>query len=206
MTTTARHPLVEGYLKRLRADAAALPVDQAHELLADIEEHLRAALPHDATETQVRNVLERLGAPEDLVAAASGDPETPAPGPRSFASPSGAIACLVIAEVLFILFPIAIAVWIIGLVMLGRATVWTEREKGWGFLALGTGFPAITMAALAGTMVTTTCESWASSDGSSGTTCGGTNWVAIVAWTLTLGYLALQAFTAWRLLRSARRP
>ena len=39
MTTTARHPLVEDYLRRLRTESARLPTDQARELLADIDEH-----------------------------------------------------------------------------------------------------------------------------------------------------------------------
>jgi uncharacterized membrane protein len=206
MTTTARHPLVEDYLRRLWTEAGALPVDEARELLADIEEHLSAALPPHASETQVRNVLERLGTPADLVASADDAPGTPAPKPKSFASPSGAIACLVFAELLFILFPLATMLWILGLVMLARATVWTEREKVLGYLALGTGFPVVGVLLALTTGVATSCESWSSSDGSSGTTCGGTNWGAIVAWVLTLGYLVFQAFTAWRLLRSARRP
>jgi uncharacterized membrane protein len=204
MTTTARHPLVEDYLRRLWAEAAALPVDQARELLADIEEHLGAALPPAASETQVRNVLERLGEPAALVAAAHEDEPT-THRPKSFASPSGAIACLVLAELLFILFPLAIVLWVLGLVMLARATVWTEREKTLGFLGLGSGFPLVAVFVGLTLGVSTTCTSWSTSDGSSGTTCGGANWGAIVAWVLTLGYLAFQASTVWRLLRSARR-
>ena len=34
---------------------------------------------------------------------------------------------------------------------------------------------------------------------------GGFNWAAVIAWTLTLGYLALQVFTVWQLVRSVRR-
>jgi len=202
MTTQARHPLVEDYLRRLWVEAGRLPVDQARELLADIEEHLGAAVAPGASEAEVRNALERLGSPVDLVAAAS---DTEPPSPKPFASPSGAIACLLIAELLFIVFPVALVVWVIGLVMMARATVWTEREKVLGFLALGTGFPVVGVVLGLSLGVATSCESWSSSDGTSGTTCGGTNWGAIVAWTLTLGYLAFQALTAWRLARSARR-
>ena len=202
MTTTARHPLVEDYLKRLWVEAARLPVDQARELVADIEEHLVAALPQGASETEVRNVLERLGTPRELVSEAGGPPEE---GSRSFASPTGAIICLVAAEILFVLLPVSIPLWIVGLVMMARTQVWNERQKWLGFLGLGSGFPAVFAFGVAATLSTRSCTSWSSSDGTSGSTCGGVDWVAIAAWTLTLGYLALQAFTIWRLVRSAQR-
>jgi len=205
MTTAARHPLVEDYLRRLSSEAARLPVDQSRELVADIDEHLLAALPGDASEAEVRNVLERLGTPDELVSAAGATLPPPAAAPRRFASPGGAIGCLVVAEVLFITGPLALVVWVVGLVMMARASVWTDREKWRGFLAVGSGFPVVVLLFFASTMVATTCESWSSSDGTSGTTCGGTNWVAIVAWSLTLAYLALQVFTIWGLVRSARR-
>jgi hypothetical protein len=207
MTTAARHPLVEDYLKRLWSEAARLPVDQARELVADIEEHLLAALPHDASEAEVRNVLERLGTPTALVTEAGGfTPPAVTPAARTFASPGGAIGCLVVAELLFITGPIALVIWILGLVMMARVMVWTDREKWLGFIALGSGFPASVVLAFGAVMVAPPgCASWASSDGTTGTTCGGVNWVAVIAWTVTLGYLALQAFTIWRLVRSARR-
>ncbi len=149
--------------------------------MADIDEHLLAALRHDASEAEVRNVLERLGTPRELVSAA-GATLPPAPSRRG-RSPRrvGAIGCLVVAELLFITGPIALVVWVLGLVMMARATVWTDREKWLGFLAVGSGFPAAVVFFFAATIVTTSCESWSSSDGTSGTTCGGVNWVAIVA-------------------------
>jgi hypothetical protein len=110
-----------------------------------------------------------------------------------------------VAEILFITGPVALVVWVLGLVMMARATVWTDRERSLGFLAVGSGFPAALVFFFAATIVTTSCASWSSSDGTSGTTCGGVNWVAVVAWTLTLAYVALQVFTIWLLLRSARR-
>jgi uncharacterized membrane protein len=202
MTTTARHPLVEDYLKRLWAEAAQLPVDQARELVADIDEHLVAALPEGASEAEVRNVLERLGTPGELVAAAGGPPEERS---RTFASPTGAIVCLVAAEVLCLLLPMSIPLWILGLVMMARAQVWSDREKWLGMIGLGSGFPVAIVFLAASTLAMRSCTSWATSDGASGSTCGGVDWVAIVAWTVALGYVALQAFTIWRLVRSARR-
>ena len=203
MTTTARHPLVEDYLRSLRHEAARLPESQAGELVADIDEHLEVALPEGATEAEVRNVLERLGTPAELVDAAG--PPPPAPGSRSFASPTGAIICLLAAEILCVLLPVSVPVWILGLVMMARAQVWDERQKWLGFLGVGSGFPVAIVFVAVGTLATRSCSSWSSSDGTSGSTCGGVDWVAVTAWTVVIAYLALQVFTVWRLTRAARR-
>ena len=205
MTTAARRPLVEDYLTRLRTEAARLPADQARELVADIDEHLQSALSHDASEAQVRNVLERLGTPRELVTEAGDAPETPARGWRSLASPTGAIACLVIAELSFFTLVLAWAIWVVGLVMMARTPVWTYREKWLGFIGLGSGLPAVSVLFFAGSFTASSCTQVFEKGRLVQDTCAGVNWVAVVAWTVTLGYLALQAFTIWRLVRSARR-
>ncbi len=64
--------LVRGYLERLRAAATGLPPDRREELLAEVREHIGAALtaePGGPTEVSVRNVLDRLGPPEEIVRA-----------------------------------------------------------------------------------------------------------------------------------------
>jgi hypothetical protein len=66
-------PLVEGYLRHLEAVASALPAYRREELLTEIRAHLAEALrpvpPGD--EAAVRSVLDRLGSPEEIVAAAA---------------------------------------------------------------------------------------------------------------------------------------
>jgi hypothetical protein len=66
-------PLVEDYLRHLEAVASALPAYRREELLTEIREHLAEALrpvpPGD--EAAVRSVLDRLGSPEEIVAAAA---------------------------------------------------------------------------------------------------------------------------------------
>ena len=69
--------LVRGYLERLRAAAAGLPPDRREELLAEVREHIGVALsaePGEPTEVSVRNVLDRLGPPEEIVRAEHEDP------------------------------------------------------------------------------------------------------------------------------------
>jgi hypothetical protein len=66
-------PLVEDYLRHLEAVASVLPAYRREELLAEIREHLAEALRQvpAGDEAAVRSVLERLGSPEEIVAAAA---------------------------------------------------------------------------------------------------------------------------------------
>lgn len=86
--------LVDDYLRRLRTAAGALPTDRLDELVGDIQAHIaeaRAAGPPDGNGSgaHVRNVLERLGQPEDIALAAAqpgsgyAGPGLSAPGPSS---------------------------------------------------------------------------------------------------------------------------
>ena len=64
--------LVDDYLRRLDAAASALPPDRRAELIMEIREHVQEALREAPVndEAAVRNLLERLGPPEDIVSAA----------------------------------------------------------------------------------------------------------------------------------------
>jgi uncharacterized membrane protein len=65
--------LVDDYLRRLDAAASALPVDRRQELISEIRDHLREGLRQipASDEASVRNLLERLGSPEEIVSAAT---------------------------------------------------------------------------------------------------------------------------------------
>jgi hypothetical protein len=69
-------PLVDDYLRRLEAAASGLPPDRRLELVSEIRGHLREALGQipKGDEAGVRNVLDRLGAPEEVAAAALDTP------------------------------------------------------------------------------------------------------------------------------------
>ncbi len=71
--TVTMHPMGEEYLQRLGRAARVLPRGQREELLAEVRSHLEAGLPPDASEAEARNVLDALGSPADIVAAARPD-------------------------------------------------------------------------------------------------------------------------------------
>ncbi|MGL5811549.1 MAG: HAAS signaling domain-containing protein, partial [Nocardioides sp.] len=149
MMTDHRHPLVAGYLDALATEVRRLPSDQARELMADIAEHLDAGVGDAANEAEVRNALDRLGTPRELVDAAA---PTSAPGNEP-ARPgwieAGAVIGLLVAELLFVILPVSLVAWIAGLVLLAVSKVWTAPQKVLGFVGLGTGFVAAWLTGLA---------------------------------------------------------
>ena len=72
MNTLETDRIVDDYLRRLEAAAAHLQRSRRAELVAEIREHIDVALRQEeaANEVAVRNVLDRLGPPEEIVDAA----------------------------------------------------------------------------------------------------------------------------------------
>ncbi len=68
--------LVEQYLARVEQATASLPQQSRDELLSDLREHIDAALAESPSksEADVRAILERLGDPEEIAAAAGSSP------------------------------------------------------------------------------------------------------------------------------------
>ena len=138
--------LVRDYLGRLEAAAAVLPVNRREELAAEVREHIDAALAEAgrSDEVTVRNILERLGSPEEIVAAEAGQSGTPggaaaAPAVEAAGTGSRWGAVEVSAVVLLCLawpavfLPFGIILWLglgaIGLVLVWASGVWTRRRK-----------------------------------------------------------------------------
>jgi hypothetical protein len=80
-------PLAVDYLKRLRDAARSLSRGRRDDLMADIQDHLAEAAPAGASAADVRTALDRLGDPNQIVAAEQdGEPrsdEALSSGPRS---------------------------------------------------------------------------------------------------------------------------
>ena len=236
MMTVSSHPLVHEYLSRLHATAvAALPKGQAEDLLADITEHLDAATDGGtADEARVRSAIDRLGSPDEVVAAALGSasgvvgiPPTSYAGPGTSGalpaaaglspSPSyrlerAALALLVLAEITVVALPLALPLWAGGVVCLALAAAWRGRDRvlAWAFVA--TGLPvflgSLVGAGLLATMVSSVCSSTSVSGGGvAETTCtqnSGTPWVGVVVVVLALSYVVAQIATLRRLTRVLR--
>jgi hypothetical protein len=116
MTTT--HPLADEYLKRLDRAARALPRHERVELVTDVRTHLEAGLPPDATEADVRNLLDELGSPEEIVTAASPERTLVTRGARE-----------VFALLLLVTgFPPVIG-WLVGVGLLLWSPLWSSGQK-----------------------------------------------------------------------------
>lgn len=129
--------LVRDYLGRLEAAAWPLSADRKGELVGEVREHIEAALVEAGArdEVTVRNVLERLGRPEDIVAEEAG--AAPAVGVTSAAQGSAQQggSLLGAVEILGLLFltvgSLLLPIFgpVIGIVFVAASTRWTTREK-----------------------------------------------------------------------------
>jgi hypothetical protein len=119
MTTMETDRLVDDYMSRLEEAAAHLQRSRRAELIAEIREHIEAALREEdaAGEVAVRNVLERLGPPEEIVEAA---------GPEPVAEPVRT-GKLEIAAIVALVVPFI--GWLFGIALALVSRVWSNREK-----------------------------------------------------------------------------
>lgn len=156
MTTTPGNrtvdALVQRYLERLHAAAATLPADRRADLVEGISEHIAAARAAGAAadEAAVRTLLDRLGQPEEIVAAArdEGEPAvaawpasgTAGYGPPAYAGvvtrpPSTALEAWAVA-MLTVGSLVPVVGWVVGVVLLWVSKRWTIGEKLLGTLVV----------------------------------------------------------------------
>jgi uncharacterized membrane protein len=130
-TDTPAGRLIEEYLQRLRRAAADLPTAAKAELVGDIETHLSETCGTDPDEATVRQVLDELGSPEEITAAAATDSDA------GQARRSGGELAYDVGAVLVLLlggFVVPIVGWIAGVVMLWSGPRWRPRHKWIGTL------------------------------------------------------------------------
>lgn len=129
MTVMDPNRLVNDYLEGLDRAAQSLPAERRAELLADVRSHI--AESGATTEAEVRNVLERLGTPEEIVAEyedTQGAP--PRVEPRLRFQEYATLVLLPLGGFLFFVG------WLVGVVLLWTSDRWRTGEK-----LLGTFFP-----------------------------------------------------------------
>jgi hypothetical protein len=119
MITMDTDRLIDDYLRRLEAAAAHLQRSRRTELVAEIREHIEAALREvdSADEVAVRNILERLGPPEEIVEASE------PPSPNVSRDPGRLETAALVALVVPFLGGI------VGIVLVLLSHVWSRREK-----------------------------------------------------------------------------
>jgi hypothetical protein len=126
MDTMETDHLVDDYLRRLEHAASHMQRARRTELVAEIRGHIETALSQEqaANEAAVRNVLDRLGSPEDIVEAAE---PPPPPGDRR-------AGVLEIIALLALIVPVI--GWMIGTILAFVSRAWSRRDKLIGALLL----------------------------------------------------------------------
>ncbi|MFZ0161476.1 MAG: hypothetical protein WAL50_20795 [Kineosporiaceae bacterium] len=145
------HPVVADYLRRLEEAARGLPAGRRSELVDEIRGHVTEALAATGDdEPGVRSVLDRVGSPEDIVAAerellaaeppgqlgATGPwPNWGPPAPEAvvpLSRPSslwGPVEVIAVVGLTIGSFVVPIVGPIVGLVCAWASRQWTRREK-----------------------------------------------------------------------------
>ena len=127
--------LVHDYLGRLDAAAGSLPASRRAELTGEVRQHIEMALAEAGgrDEVTVRNVLDRLGPPDEIVEAERAtDGPAPGwtPGQQAAARPGWGgteIVAILLLTVGAILLPIIGP--LLGLIFVWASTQWTSRQK-----------------------------------------------------------------------------
>ena len=124
MHTMETDRLIDDYLRRLEHAASHMQRARRTELVAEIRGHIETALAQEQAtgEAAVRNVLDRLGPPEEIVEAAE-----PPPGDRHAGR-------LEIGALLAMILPVI--GWMIGTILVFASRVWSRRDKLIGALLL----------------------------------------------------------------------
>lgn len=134
MLTAPADRLVDDYLARVAARATALDPEQRDELTAQLREHiatLRAESGAPDDEATIRTILDQLGDPRDIAAAA--DPEASGSA-RGVWQARAALLLLLLGGL------VPVVGWVAGVVLLWSADRWSARQKLAGTLLTPGGF------------------------------------------------------------------
>lgn len=208
---------IQHYLDDLDRALRHLPRDRRQEIAHDVRSHIEAALADakDQGSQEVESIIERLGTPEEIAAAASDDQPEPSRG----------MAGRDVAAIIFLLIGglvIPLVGWLVGAVLLWTSAAWRLKDKLIATLLLPGGLA--TPAALLALGVRTSSSSCGGSTqapvpvhspavaqdpvSSIATTCthsGSSGHVGLAVLFLVVG-VAAPLFSTWWLIRHARRP
>ena len=141
MTTSTVDRLVADYLARLETASAALPPDRRDELVEEIGGHIATARAAGAAadEAAVRTLLERLGLPEVIAAAALDDSPSTDARPGAVSAPPSTALELTAVLMLTVGSFLPVVGWLVGAVLLWVSSRWTTAEKLLGTLVVPLG-------------------------------------------------------------------
>jgi uncharacterized membrane protein len=134
-----RNRTIDDYFDRLEGELSDLPGERRRELIDELKGHVDEALVSmpDASEADVRNLLDQLGDPADIAAEARGgvrdqrDAGRPGPAWTDWAAvvllPFGGLITFLLASLIGVwLAPLG---WVVGVVFLAMSRIWTLRDK-----------------------------------------------------------------------------
>jgi hypothetical protein len=144
MSTMDLASITDEYLGRLDAAAWRLPADRRVELVAEVRDHIRAAMtgrPDD--EVALRTVLDNLGAPEEIArAAVEQEPATALPPALPTPQNTNLRDISTVLLLMFGGFLFGIG-WVLGVALLWSSTRWRTRDKWLATLVWPFGYAAV---------------------------------------------------------------
>jgi uncharacterized membrane protein len=216
MSGTSLASITEEYLGRLDAAAWRLPAERRIELVAEVREHIDAAmLDRPGDEAALRSVLDGLGAPEEIArAAVEQEGLPPLPAPPSVPAPPAASNVRDISTVLLLMFGgfLLGLGWVVGIALLWTSTRWRTRDKWLATLVWPFGYAGVfvlSSIALLAPASTRTCTSTAvTAGGVAHETCtgGGGSLPGWLGFVIFLAIIVAPVLVAVRLLRTPRTP
>lgn len=195
MTSTDMNPLAKEYLRDLKRVSRCLPRDRRIELISEIESHLHESIAPGASDAEVEHILDRLGIPEQIVAADL--PHEVRQAPAGNGREVSAIFLLLLGGILVWIG------WFVGLFLLWTSKAWTVTDKLIGTVIIPGGLATSLFIALATGTGTGSCSG--SGHGTHCTSSGGAGFgtmllmiVLLLAPILTSVYLGYRAWAARR--------
>ncbi|MGH7761155.1 MAG: HAAS signaling domain-containing protein [Candidatus Dormibacteraceae bacterium] len=137
MTAVHADQLVDDYLTRLISGLDGVAPERREEIIGEIRSHIaeERARFGDESDADLRNLLDRLGDPAELAAAAQTTRPVQPVGPVPSGSGIGLLEILAL-----VLTPL---IWPVGVILLWASPAWRTRDKLIGTLVPPGGYPAL---------------------------------------------------------------